>query len=162
MHLPKIKEGAEAVEIKVAQTLPGTPSSSSSEDSGQERASHDMRLRFPVANPSPGALGSPRSQVLGQLRTLRTHLEQARYALMHFKADRLDRDRLEPAARRVDMLMDMFASNSRDPVQGTLWVSGIQNGIDQVTNPKAAQALGAARAVIAAMLNAIAADRKVP
>ena len=37
--------------------------------------------------------------ILGQLRTLRASIAQARDALMHFHADRLDRDKLEPAAR---------------------------------------------------------------
>jgi len=105
--------------------------------------------------------GSARSKVLGHLRTLRTNLAQARDALMHFRDDRLDRDKLEPAARRVDHLMDMFASQRRDPVQGSLWVAEIQSSIEQVTNPKAAQALLAARADITALLNAMAVEGKL-
>ena len=98
---------------------------------------------------------SARSQVLAQLRTLRANIAQARDALMHFKADRLDRDKLEPAARRVDDLMDMYAGNSRDSVQGCLWVTEIQEGIELVTNPKAADSLRTARADITALLEAL-------
>jgi hypothetical protein len=71
---------------------------------------------------------------------------------MHFKDDRLDRDRLEPAARRVDDLMNMFVSNARDPRQGSIWVTEVLNGVEQVTNPKAAEALREARVEITALL----------
>ena len=56
---------------------------------------------------------------------------------MHFKDDRVDRDTLEPAARRVDELMNMFASSSNDPERVALWSSEIQGAIDKVPNPKA-------------------------
>jgi hypothetical protein len=135
-------------------------------EEGNERIERTESFRGTLSRslyfPDNAASGSARSRVLGHLRTLRTNLEQARYGLMHFKNDRLDRDKLEPAARRVDKLIDMFASNLRDPVQGSLWVSEIQSGIDRVSNPKAAQALGAARVAIAALLAAMAAEGKVP
>jgi hypothetical protein len=92
------------------------------------------------------------------LQTLRANLAQARAALMHFKADRLDRDKLEPAARRVDDLMNMFASNLRSAEQSGRWVAEIQSGIDQVSNPKAAEALGEARIDIAALLDALGSE----
>jgi hypothetical protein len=95
------------------------------------------------------------SEILARVRTLRASIAQARDALMHFHADRLDRDRLEPAARRVDDLMHLFASGLRDPAQGSLWVTEIQSGIDQVTNPKSAKALREARVDIAALLDAM-------
>ena len=79
-------------------------------------------------------------------------LTQARDSLMHFKDDRVDRDRLEPAARRVDELMDMYVGDARDSTQGALWLAQIQNDVDQVTNPKAAAALSEARADIEALL----------
>jgi hypothetical protein len=79
---------------------------------------------------------------------------------MHFKDDRVDRDTLEPAARRVDELMNMFASNSNDPARATLWSSEIQAAIDKVPNPKAATALLEARAEIAAILGVIEAEAK--
>jgi hypothetical protein len=94
-------------------------------------------------------------EVLNQLRTLRTSIAQARDALMHFHDDRLDRDKLEPAARRVDALVDMFTSNRRDPVRGSLLVTEIQSGVDQVTNPKAAEALRDARVDITTLLDAM-------
>jgi hypothetical protein len=98
------------------------------------------------------------SAVLSQLRTLRASIAQARDALMHFHHDRLDRDKLEPAARQVDMLMDMFASESRDPARGSLLVTEIQTGIDQVINPKSAEALRDARVDITTLLDAMRAD----
>jgi hypothetical protein len=98
------------------------------------------------------------SQILAHLRTLRASLAQAREALLHFKDDRIDRDRLEPAARRVDDLMNTFAGTARDPAQGLLWVTEIQSGIEQVTNPKAAQALHASRVDIVALLDAFRAE----
>ena len=98
---------------------------------------------------------SEHSKILAHLRTLRASLAQARDALMHFKSDRLDRDKLEPAARRVDDLMNMFASNSRDPAQGSLWITEIQSGVAHVTNPKAADALREAQVDITALLEVI-------
>jgi hypothetical protein len=98
---------------------------------------------------------SEHSKILAHLRTLRASLAQARDALMHFKNDRLDRDKLEPAARRVDDLMNMFASNSRDPAQGSLWITEIQSGVALVTNPKAAEALREAQVDITALLDVI-------
>ena len=74
---------------------------------------------------------------------------------MHFKADRVDRDRLEPAARRVDDLMNLFAGNVRDPSQGSAWLSEILGGVDAVANPKAADALGQARVDISALREAM-------
>ncbi len=102
------------------------------------------------------------SKVLAHLRTLRASLAHARDALMHFKDDRLDRDRLEPAARRVDDLMNMFAGSSSDRVQGSLWVCEVQVGIEQVTNPKAAQALRDAQVDITVLLDMMRADTKDP
>lgn len=93
--------------------------------------------------------------VLAHLHTLRASLARARDILMHFKDDRIDRDRLEPAARRVDQLMNLFASGSRDPAQGTLFVSEIQSGVEQVTNPKSADALRDAQIDIVALLTAL-------
>jgi hypothetical protein len=95
------------------------------------------------------------SKIRAHLRTLRTSLTQARDALMHFKDDRVDRDKLEPAARRVDDLMDMFVGNIRDSAQGSLWLAEIQRGVEQVTNLKAAEALGEARVDITALLEVI-------
>jgi hypothetical protein len=80
---------------------------------------------------------------------------------MHFKDDRVDRDTLEPAARRVDELMNMFASDSTDPVLVALWSSEIQGAIDKVPNPKAADALREARSGIAAILCVIEAEKKL-
>jgi hypothetical protein len=79
---------------------------------------------------------------------------------MHFKDDRVDRDALEPAARRVDELMNMFASSSNDPERVALWSSEIQAAIDKVPNPKAAAALSEARTEIAAILGVIDAEVK--
>jgi hypothetical protein len=94
-------------------------------------------------NSSPPRLN--RSKILADLRSLRESLAHARGLLMHFKDDRVDRDRLEPAARRVDDLMLMFAGSNADAARGSGWVVEIQHGIDQVNNPKAAAALQAAR-----------------
>jgi hypothetical protein len=91
-------------------------------------------------------------KILAHLRTLRVSLDQARSTLMHFKDDRVDRDKLEPAARRVDDLMNMFATGVRDPAQGLVWMSEIQSGVNQVANPKAAAALHDAGVEIAALL----------
>ena len=80
---------------------------------------------------------------------------------MHFKDDRVDRDALEPAARRVDGLMDMFASNSSDPVLVALWSDEIRSAFDKVPNPKSAKALIEARTELAAILGVIEAAEKV-
>ena len=101
------------------------------------------------------------SVILGQLRTLRASIAQARNALMHFHSDRLDRDKLEPAARQVDALMNMFTGDARDPEQGLLLVSKIQSGVDDVTNPKSAEALRDARVDIMALLDALRAGGNV-
>jgi hypothetical protein len=99
------------------------------------------------------------SRIRGHLRTLRMSLTQARDSLMHFKDDRVDRDLLEPAARRVDELMDMFVGDTRDAAQGARWLVEIQSGVAQVSNPKAAAALSEARADIEALLEVM---RAVP
>jgi hypothetical protein len=94
------------------------------------------------------------AKVRAHLLTLRTSLVQARDALMHFKDDRLDRDKLEPAARRADDLMNMFAGDMRgDLTPGLLWVAEIKSGVEQVTNPKAAAALRDAQVDITALLD---------
>ena len=93
--------------------------------------------------------------ILAHLRTLRANLAKARDALVHFKGDRVDRDKLEPAARRVDELMNLFASGSRDPEQGSLFVTEIQGGVEKVTNPKSADALRDAQVDIVALLTAL-------
>jgi hypothetical protein len=93
------------------------------------------------------------AKVRAHLRALRTNLTQARDALMHFKGDRLDRDKLEPAARRVDDLMNLFAGDMPDSAQGPVWVAEIQSRVEQVTNPKVAEALRDARADITALLD---------
>ena len=95
---------------------------------------------------------SVNQKILARLRMLRGNIAQARDALMHYKADRVDRDRLEPAARRVDDLMNLFATGLRDPAQGSVWIGEIQNGVEQVVNPKAAAALREARTDVAALL----------
>jgi len=74
---------------------------------------------------------------------------------MHYKDDRVDRDKLEPAARRVDDLMLMFAGTGADVVKGSIWITEIQNGIDRVVNPKAAAALHAARIDTDSLLEAM-------
>jgi hypothetical protein len=79
---------------------------------------------------------------------------------MHYKDDRVDRDRLEPAARRVDDLMNLFAGNSRDPGQGSVWVTEILGGVEQVTNPKAAAALNEARLDITVLLDVMGSEVK--
>jgi hypothetical protein len=95
------------------------------------------------------------SVILAHLHTLRASLAKARDTLVHFKEDRVDRDKLEPAARRVDELMNLFASGSRDPEQGSLFVTEIQVGVEKVTNPKSADALRDAQVDIVALLNAL-------
>ena len=102
-----------------------------------------------------GLTRAEHSKIRARLRTLRTSLTQARDALMHFKNDRADRDKLEPAARRVDDLMNMFVGDMRDWAQGSLWLAEIQSGVEQVTNPKSAEALDEARVDIAALRDAI-------
>jgi Tfp pilus assembly protein PilF len=54
---------------------------------------------------------------------------------------------LEPAARRVDDLMNMFAGDTRESAQGPVWIAEIRDSIAQVTNPKVAGALHDARAM---------------
>jgi glutathione S-transferase len=103
---------------------------------------------------------SARSTVLEHLRTLRGSIARARDLLMHFKDDRTDRDTLEPAARRIDELMNMFASSVTDPAQVALWFAEIQGALDKVPNPKAADALQEARHEIAAILAVIDTDEK--
>jgi hypothetical protein len=91
-------------------------------------------------------------RTLAHLRTLRLNLDQARSALMHFKDDRIDRDKLEPAARRVDDLMNLFATGAQDSARSLAWMSEIQIVIDRVANPKSTAALQAAGIEIAALL----------
>jgi maleate cis-trans isomerase len=92
-----------------------------------------------------------RSEILAHLRTLRANIAMARAALMNYKDDRLDRDKLEPAARRVDDLMDMYAGRSGSVPRGLGWIAEIQSGIEAVTNAKAAGALSDAQAVVTAL-----------
>jgi hypothetical protein len=106
------------------------------------------------------AARAARASILAHLRTLRGSLAQARDALMHYSEDRLDRDQLEPAARRVDELMNMFAGESRDPGQGSVWVTEILGGVENVTNPKAAAALSEARVEIAVLLEVMDSEEK--
>jgi hypothetical protein len=80
---------------------------------------------------------------------------------MHFQGDRVDRDTLEPAARRVDGLMDMFAGNSSNPALVALWSSEIRSAIERVPNPKSADALLEASAELAAILGVIEAAEQV-
>jgi hypothetical protein len=79
---------------------------------------------------------------------------------MHFRDDRVDRDTLEPAARRVDELMNMFATNANDPALIALWSSEIRTAIGKVPNPKSADALHEASAELAAILDVIEAEEK--
>ena len=92
---------------------------------------------------------------------MRASLARARNTLMHFQGDRVDRDTLEPAARRVDGLMDMFAGNSSDPALLALWSDEIRSAIDRVPNPKSAEALLEASAELTAILGVIEAAEKV-
>jgi hypothetical protein len=101
------------------------------------------------------ARGATHQRILAHLRTLRTNLEEAREALLHYKDDRVDRDKLEPAARRVDDLMNMFTTGSKNSTQALEWMSGIQNGVNQVLNPKAAAALHDAGIEIAELVAAM-------
>jgi len=98
---------------------------------------------------------SASGEILAHLRSLRASLTKARDALMHFKDDRVDRDKLEPAARRADELMNLFASGSRNSAQGSRFVAQIQSDIEQVTNSKSADALRAAQVEIAVLLLAM-------
>jgi hypothetical protein len=100
------------------------------------------------------------TKILARLRALRANITQARHTLIHFKEDRIDRDKLEPAARRVDDLINMFASNARDPVQGSLWVTEIQRHVEEVTNAKSAAVLREARAEITALLEVMQGEGK--
>jgi len=100
------------------------------------------------------------AKVRAHLQSLRTSLAQARDALMHYKDDRVDRDKLEPAARRTDDLMNLFVGDMRDSTQGPVWVAEIQSGVEQVTNPKAAAALRDARVDITALLHMIGPTQK--
>jgi hypothetical protein len=79
---------------------------------------------------------------------------------MHYRDDRVDRDTLEPAARRVDELMNMFATNANDPALIALWSSEIQAAISKVPNPKSAEALHEASTELAAILDVIEAEEK--
>lgn len=101
---------------------------------------------------SQSSVSRVNQKTLAHLRTLRLTLDQARSALMHFKDDRIDRDKLEPAARRVDDLMNLFVVGVPDPAQGLAWMTEIRVGIDTVANPKSAAALQAAGIEIAALL----------
>jgi hypothetical protein len=94
-------------------------------------------------------------EILAHLRSLRASLTKARDALVHFKDDRVDRDKLEPAARRVDELMNLFTNGSRNLEQGSHFVAEIQIDIEQITNSKSADALRAAQVDIAALLAAM-------
>jgi hypothetical protein len=91
-------------------------------------------------------------RTLAHLRTLRLNLDQARTALMHYKDDRIDRDKLEPAARRVDDLMNLFATGAQEPAQGLAWMTEIRAVIDGVPNPKSTAALQAAGVEIDALV----------
>ena len=91
-------------------------------------------------------------RALAHLRTLRLNLDQARSALMHYKDDRVDRDKLEPAARRVDDLMNLFVTGAQDTTRSLAWMTEIRVVIDRVTNPKSTAALQAAGVEITALL----------
>ena len=80
---------------------------------------------------------------------------------MHFKDDRVDRDTLEPAARRLDDLMNMFASNSRDPLLIDLWSREIQSAIGKVSNPKSSEALLEVSTELTAILGIVETAGKV-
>jgi hypothetical protein len=101
---------------------------------------------------SDNSVSRVNQRTLAHLRTLRLNLDQARSALMHYKEDRIDRDRLEPAARRVDDLMNLFAGGAQDSAQGFAWMSEIRVIIDAVANPKSTAALRAAGVEVAALL----------
>ena len=101
-----------------------------------------------------------RSAVLERLRILRGSISRARDALMHYRDDRVDRDALEPAARKVDELMNLFATNANDPAVVAQCASEIQAAIGKVPNPKSADALREASAELAAILDVIDAETK--
>ena len=107
---------------------------------------------------APSLSRAQHSLIRAHLRTLRMSLAQARDSLMHFKDDRLDRDKLEPAARRVDDLMNLFAGDVRDAAQGLLWLAEIRSGVEQATNPKAMAALSVAQEDIAALQGVMATE----
>jgi hypothetical protein len=111
--------------------------------------------------PIPASASRANQTTLAHLRTLRLTLDQARSALMHFKDDRIDRDKLEPAARRVDDLINLFAIGPQDAAQGLAWMNDIQRAVDTVPNPKSAVKLEAARVEITALLALLAAPRPV-
>ena len=92
-------------------------------------------------------------RTLAHLRTLRLNLDQARSALMHFKDDRIDRDKLEPAARRVDDLMNLFATGAQNAGQSIAWMTEIRVVVDEMSNPKSTASLHAAGIEIAALLD---------
>jgi hypothetical protein len=96
------------------------------------------------------------------LWSLRRSLTQARDALMHFSADRIDRDKLEPAARRVDDLMTMFGSDSPDCGRGARWLTEIQEALGVVSNPKAAEALEEARGEILVLREVLGTGKDAP
>jgi hypothetical protein len=98
---------------------------------------------------------SASGEILAHLRSLRASLTKARDALMHFKDDRVDRDKLEPAARRADDLMNLFANGPRNLERASHFVAEIQVSIEQVTNSKSADALRAAQVDIAVLLRAM-------
>jgi len=52
--------------------------------------------------------------------------------------------------------MNMFVGELRDSTQGPVWIAEIQSGVEQVTNPKAAEALREARIDITALLDVMA------
>jgi hypothetical protein len=104
---------------------------------------------------------STRASVLERLRALRASLVSARDTLMHYKNDRVDRDILEPAARRVDELIVMFASSSSDISLVVRWSGEIRSLIDKVPNPKSANALLDASAELTAILGLVSAEQTV-
>jgi hypothetical protein len=106
--------------------------------------------------PIPASASRANQTTLAHLRTLRLHIDQARSALMHFKDDRIDRDKLEPAARRVDDLINLFAIGPQDAAQGLAWVNDIRRALDTVANPKSVAKLEAARVEITALLALLA------
>ncbi len=56
----------------------------------------------------------------------------------------------------------MFTSELREPARGSLLVTEIQSGVDQVTNPKAAEALRDARVDLTTLLDAMRTDATDP
>src|SRR5689334_6437034 len=119
---------------------------------------HPPRAPFRAQSMPISASASRANQTtLAHLRTLRRTLDEARSALMHFKDDRIDRDKLEPAARRVDDLINLFATGTQDRAQGLAWTNEIQRVLDTVANPKSAATLGVARVEITALLALLAA-----